>query len=169
MRAKENAAMSVTDLLESMGTAGEAVGARGEFMVPVADPVALRSHFAQEGYVVVRHAVPGSLCQAALAAFERDVKPSRAYFKRHASSDKRQGGRGQRRPDHAPWRQAARPAAGELARGRAHLRDQGAGSLACGQGGQGGDPGNQLEALIGRRQRAAKCGLGADKALAPGA
>ena len=79
--------MSVTDLLESMGTAGEAVGARGEFMVPVADPVALRSHFAQEGYVVVRHAVPGSLCQAALAAFERDVKPSRAYFKRHASSD----------------------------------------------------------------------------------
>jgi phytanoyl-CoA hydroxylase len=87
MRAKENAAMSVTDLLESMGTAGEAVGARGEFMVPVADPVALRSHFAQEGYVVVRHAVPGSLCQAALAAFERDVKPSRAYFKRHASSD----------------------------------------------------------------------------------
>jgi phytanoyl-CoA hydroxylase len=59
----------------------------GEFRSPVADPAALRARFAAEGYAVLRGAVPPDLCEAALAAFEREVKPSRAYFKRHASGD----------------------------------------------------------------------------------
>ena len=53
----------------------------------MADPIGLRAHFLDEGYVVVRDAVPKAWCEAAKAAFAREVKPSRAYFKRHASSD----------------------------------------------------------------------------------
>ena len=55
--------------------------------LPLADPIGLRAHFLDEGYVVVRDAVPKAWCEAAKAAFAREVKPSRAYFKRHASSD----------------------------------------------------------------------------------
>jgi phytanoyl-CoA hydroxylase len=58
-----------------------------EFAMPLADPARVRRHFVDEGYVVVRGAVPASLCQAAKVAFAGEVKPSRAYFKRHASSD----------------------------------------------------------------------------------
>ncbi|MGE3290358.1 MAG: phytanoyl-CoA dioxygenase family protein [Geminicoccaceae bacterium] len=59
----------------------------GEFAYPLADRAALRAHYVDQGYVVVRGAVPRELCARALAAFEREVKPSRDYFKRHASSD----------------------------------------------------------------------------------
>ncbi len=59
----------------------------GEFTYPLADRAALRAHYLDQGYVVVRGAVPRELCARAVAAFEREVKPSRAYFKRHASSD----------------------------------------------------------------------------------
>ena len=68
------------DLIRSGGTAGE-------FVIPVADPAALRAHYMDQGFVVVRGAVPRAICAAALDAFEREVKPSRAYFRRHASSD----------------------------------------------------------------------------------
>jgi phytanoyl-CoA hydroxylase len=59
----------------------------GEFALPGADRAALRAHYVDQGYVVVRGAVPRELCARAVAAFEREVKPSRDYFKRHASSD----------------------------------------------------------------------------------
>src|SRR5262245_18252435 len=59
----------------------------GQFLYPMAEPERLRTHFAEEGYVVVRGAVPKSLCAAATGAFASEVTPSRAYFKRHASSD----------------------------------------------------------------------------------
>lgn len=59
----------------------------GEFALPLAEPERLREFFAAEGYAVVRGAVPRSLCAAARTAFASEVKPSRAYFKRHASSD----------------------------------------------------------------------------------
>jgi phytanoyl-CoA hydroxylase len=61
--------------------------AAGEFALPLADPERLRAHFADEGYVVVRGAVPKSLCEATKTAFASEVRSSRAYFKRHASSD----------------------------------------------------------------------------------
>jgi phytanoyl-CoA hydroxylase len=51
----------------------------------VDDPGSLLSYFAEQGYVVVRSAVPRELCTAATEAFAREVKPSRRYFKRHES------------------------------------------------------------------------------------
>ncbi len=58
-----------------------------EFTFPLADPAAFAAFFAEQGYAVLRGAVPKDRCEAAKAAFERDVKPSRRYFKRHESSE----------------------------------------------------------------------------------
>lgn len=72
------------DTEQEFGWSGPAAG---EFAHPIADLAALRAHYREEGYVVVRGAVPRELCARAIAAFAREVKPSRDYFKRHASSD----------------------------------------------------------------------------------
>ena len=45
----------------------------GEFISPVADPIGLRAYFLDEGYVVVRDAVPKAWCEAAKAAFAREA------------------------------------------------------------------------------------------------
>jgi phytanoyl-CoA hydroxylase len=58
-----------------------------DFTFPLADPAAFVAFFAEQGYIVLRGAVPKDRCEAAKAAFERDVKPSRRYFKRHESGD----------------------------------------------------------------------------------
>ncbi|HET6518540.1 MAG TPA: phytanoyl-CoA dioxygenase family protein [Geminicoccaceae bacterium] len=70
-----------------MATAHLAPDADVDFAFPLADPRAFAAFFAEQGYVVLRDAVPKDLCEAAKAAFERDVKPSRDYFKRHESSE----------------------------------------------------------------------------------
>lgn len=50
-------------------------------------PADLTDRFEQDGYVVVRQAVPAELCRRAVAAFEQEVKPARrTYFLRHESS-----------------------------------------------------------------------------------
>jgi phytanoyl-CoA hydroxylase len=73
------------DINDGFDSSGEADA--GELGYPVADHAGLRAHYLDQGFVVVRGAVPRELCARAVAAFEREVKPSRAYFKRHASSD----------------------------------------------------------------------------------
>lgn len=51
---------------------------------PMLDNVAaFCSYFEREGFIVVRNAVPQSLCQAALDAFRLEVKTSREQFLRH--------------------------------------------------------------------------------------
>ncbi|MGX2042079.1 phytanoyl-CoA dioxygenase family protein [Methylocaldum sp. MU1018] len=52
---------------------------------PLFDPITLRKRFRRDGYVIVSGAVPQELCRAAVAAFERTVKPSRDFFVRHES------------------------------------------------------------------------------------
>jgi phytanoyl-CoA hydroxylase len=47
------------------------------------DVTAFRSYFDREGFIVVRNAVPRSLCQSALDAFRSEVKPSPLPFLRH--------------------------------------------------------------------------------------
>jgi phytanoyl-CoA hydroxylase len=47
------------------------------------DAAAFRSYYEREGFIVVRNAVPKSLCQAALDAFRSDVKTSSLPFVRH--------------------------------------------------------------------------------------
>ncbi len=47
------------------------------------DLEALKTFYRREGFAIIRGLVPQEVCQAAIEAFERDVKPSRAYFKRH--------------------------------------------------------------------------------------
>jgi phytanoyl-CoA hydroxylase len=56
-----------------------------EFVLPLANPVTFATFYAEQGYAVLRGAVPKDLCDAAKAAFEREVRPSRAYFRRHES------------------------------------------------------------------------------------
>ena len=73
------------DINDGFDSSGEADA--GELGYPVADHAGMRAHYLDQGFVVVRGAVPRELCARAVAAFEREVKPSRAYFKRHASSD----------------------------------------------------------------------------------
>ena len=74
---QESGAMDIgDDLMRNGGTAGE-------FAIPIADPAAMRASYLDQGYVVIRGAVPRAICAAALAAFEHQVKPSRAYFRRH--------------------------------------------------------------------------------------
>lgn len=46
----------------------------------------IRAYYDREGYVVVRGAVPGAVCDSLRAAFTREVAPSRAFFMRHGSS-----------------------------------------------------------------------------------
>lgn len=50
------------------------------------DLAGLRQYFEQEGYVVLRNAVPPDLCARGVEGFEREVKPDRGYFVRHAST-----------------------------------------------------------------------------------
>lgn len=49
------------------------------------DPGGVRAHLAREGYAVVRGLVPAATLDAAIAAFEAEVKPSDRAFMRHAS------------------------------------------------------------------------------------
>lgn len=50
------------------------------------DTTAFRQWFEQEGYVVVRNAVPAALCESGIKAFHREVLPDRlGFFERHAS------------------------------------------------------------------------------------
>ena len=50
------------------------------------DAAAFREWFVNEGYVVVRNAVPAALCEAGITAFRREVLPDRlGFFERHAS------------------------------------------------------------------------------------
>lgn len=49
-------------------------------------PLSLRERFLRDGYVVLREAVPPALCRQAVEAFEKEVKGSRRFFLRHASS-----------------------------------------------------------------------------------
>lgn len=46
----------------------------------------IRQYFEQEGYVVLRNAVPPEICSKAVKGFEREIKPRRGYFIRHAST-----------------------------------------------------------------------------------
>ena len=46
---------------------------------------AAREYLNREGFIVLRNAVPYSLCTAAKAAFNTEVKPDRSYFLRHES------------------------------------------------------------------------------------
>lgn len=57
-----------------------------DFIAPLVDAAALRRFFKEHGYAVIRNAVPGELCQQTIAAFNRDVKPDKRFFKRHESS-----------------------------------------------------------------------------------
>ncbi|MBV9784583.1 MAG: phytanoyl-CoA dioxygenase family protein [Acidisphaera sp.] len=51
------------------------------------NPAVLRGDFERDGYAVVRGAVPATLCAAATAAFDREVRPDRGYFMRHQSGE----------------------------------------------------------------------------------
>jgi phytanoyl-CoA hydroxylase len=50
------------------------------------DAVAFKAWFEQQGYIVIRRAVPQALCSAGVQAFRREVLPDRlGFFERHAS------------------------------------------------------------------------------------
>lgn len=58
----------------------------GQDYPPIEDAAAFRGWFAREGYVVVRRAVPGAMCDRAVQAFLREVLPDRCgLFERHVS------------------------------------------------------------------------------------
>lgn len=48
-------------------------------------PAELRAHFLDQGYVVLRGAVPSELCDAVVQGFHAEVRPDRGYFYRHAT------------------------------------------------------------------------------------
>ncbi len=54
--------------------------------VALTSPSQIRSYYDAEGYVVIRGAIPGSLCDDARSAFASEVKPYRGYIYRQATA-----------------------------------------------------------------------------------